>query len=261
MDESGEHARPRASDPSLRTGRSGIRTGRVAALVVFALAGLLFSTSALTADGTDLRATGRTDLADLIRDRERTVRTLETEVGVLRDQLESATGLQSSTELDTVRAEADLLASGAGLTGVRGPALTITLDDSPDAPHDGAPPEGLSLDDFVVHQQDIEAVVNALWAGGAEAMTIMDQRVIGTSAVRCVGSVLSLHGRTYSPPYAIRAIGDPDALRDALDSAPAVSIYREYARELGLGYDVSDEPDAAMPPYEGSLSLQWASTS
>ena len=260
MDESGGRVRSPVGDPSAGSHRRGLRTGRVAVLVVFALAGLLFSTSALTADGTDLRATGRTDLADLIRDRERIVCDLETEVGVLRDQIEAATGDETSIELDAVRAEADALATDAGLTGVRGPAVTITLDDSPDAPHDGTPPEGLSLDDFVVHQQDIEAVVNALWAGGAEAMTIMDQRVIGTSAVRCVGSVLSLHGRTYSPPYAITAIGDPDALHAALDSSSAVSIYREYAQELGLGYDVSDAPDATMPPYEGSLALQWAST-
>jgi uncharacterized protein YlxW (UPF0749 family) len=232
----------------------------LAALVVFAVAGLLFSTSALTAHGTDLRAAGRTDLADLIRDREATVRRLESDVRDLRDQIEAATGDETSVELDAVRAAADQLATGAGLTEVHGPAVTVTLNDSPDAPHDGTPPEGLTLDDFVVHQQDIEAVVNALWAGGAEAMTIMDQRVIGTTAVRCVGSVLSLQGRTYSPPYTITAIGDPDALQRALDASAPVSIYREYARELGLGYDVSDELDVVMPPYEGSLSLQWAST-
>lgn len=240
--------------------KPGVRTGRVAALVVFVLAGLLFTTSALTADGSDLRATGRTDLADLIRDRERTVRTLEDEVGALRDQLAAATGDETSVELDAVRAETERLATGAGLTGVRGPGLTISLDDSPDAPEDSAALDGLSLDDFVVHQQDIEAVVNALWAGGAEAMTIMGQRVIGTTAVRCVGSVLSLHGRTYSPPYTITAIGEPGALQDALDSAEAVTIYREYARELGLGFEVTEQPDATMPPYEGSLSLQWAAT-
>lgn len=260
MGESGERARPKSGDATLSSRRAGLRTGRVAALVVFALAGLLFSTSALTADGADLRATGRTDLADLIRDREATVRHLESEVGEVRDQIEAATDNQNSAELDSIGAETDQLAVGAGLTGVRGPGLSVTLDDSPDAPHDGTPPEGLSLDDFVVHQQDIEAVVNALWAGGAEAMTIMDQRVIVTSAVRCVGSVLSLHGRTYSPPYRITAIGDPDALQTALDSSPTVTIYREYASELGLGYDVGVELEATMPPYVGSLSLQWAST-
>ena len=60
---------------------------------------------------------------------------------------------------------------------------------------DGGPNES-DNDDLVVHQGDVQAVVNALWAGGAEAMSIMDVRVISTSAVRCVGNTLLLHGRS-----------------------------------------------------------------
>ena len=63
-------------------------------------------------------------------------------------------------------------------------------------------PEGVGVDDIVVHQQDVQAVVNALWSGGAEAMMVMDQRLISTSAVRCVGNTLILQGRVYSPPFA-----------------------------------------------------------
>ena len=59
---------------------------------------------------------------------------------------------------------------------------------------------------LVVHQSDLQAVVNALWAGGAEAMTIAGQRVIATSAVRCVGNTLLLNGEVYSPPF--RVAGD-----------------------------------------------------
>ena len=54
------------------------------------------------------------------------------------------------------------------------------------------------------------------WAGGAEAMALQDQRVTATTAFRCVGNVLSLGGRVYSPPYEVRAIGDPRRLRVAL---------------------------------------------
>ena len=54
-------------------------------------------------------------------------------------------------------------------------------------------------DDLVVHQQDVQSVVNALWAGGAEAMMIMDQRVVNTSAVRCIGNTLLLQGRRTRP--------------------------------------------------------------
>ena len=52
-----------------------------------------------------------------------------------------------------------------------------------------------------MHQQDIQAVVNALWAGGAEAMTIQGQRVISTTGIKCVGNTVVLHGVPYSPPY------------------------------------------------------------
>ena len=75
----------------------------------------------------------------------------------------------------------------------------------------GACPGGSGPDDLVVHQQDVQAVVNALWRGGADGVQIMDQRLIATSAVRCVGNTLILQGRVYSPPYTITAVGDPDA--------------------------------------------------
>ena len=77
-------------------------------------------------------------------------------------------------------------------------------------------------------------MVNALWAGGAEAMMLQDQRVISTSAVRCVGNTLILQGRVYSPPYVITAIGDVEGMRQRLDADPSVTIYRQYADLLGL---------------------------
>ena len=91
------------------------------------------------------------------------------------------------------------------LPAVEGPGLVVTLDDSPlwenmvDANGSSA-----NINDYVVHQQDIEAVVNALWAGGAESMQIMDQRVLFNSAVRCSGNVLLLQGKKYSPPFKSR---------------------------------------------------------
>ena len=84
-----------------------------------------------------------------------------------------------------------------------------------DAPRDadGNYPAGVDPDDLVIHQQDVQSVVNAMWAGGAEAMMIMDQRVLTTSAVRCIGNTLLLQGRTYSPPFVVTAIGDAEGMR------------------------------------------------
>ncbi len=94
-----------------------------------------------------------------------------------------------------------------------------------------------------MHQQDIEAVLNALWSAGAEAIQMQDQRIIATSAPRCVGNTLLLNGRTYSPPYTLAAIGDPAAMQAALDAAPLVSVYKQYVVRFGLGYSERVSPD------------------
>jgi uncharacterized protein YlxW (UPF0749 family) len=114
------------------------------------------------------------------------------------------------------------------------------------------------VDDVVVHQQDVQSVVNALWAGGAEAMTIMDVRVISTSAVRCVGNTLLLHGQVYSPPFVVRAIGDPNALRRALGASEGVRAFADAARVWGLGYEVATKGDIITPAYSGSVDLDHA---
>jgi uncharacterized protein YlxW (UPF0749 family) len=234
---------------------------RLVSFTVFLVAGGLFATSALASQGNDLRAGRQTDLAGLVVARERHVQDLEAQVNDLRAQVDSLTKQQAgagSTSLNLALDEARAYAPEAGLAAAVGTALTVTLDDASDVPPAASMPDGVTVDDYVVHQQDLEAVVNALWTGGAEAMMLMDQRVITTSAVRCVGTVLSLQGRTYSPPYTISAIGDVDALRSALEASSAVTIYREYADELGLGYSVSTHDHARFPAYDGALSLQYA---
>ncbi len=91
----------------------------------------------------------------------------------------------------------------------------------------------------------MQAVVNALWAGGAEAMTLMGERVVSTSAVRCVGNTLILHGRVYSPPFVVTAVGDSEGMREALDLEPGVQLFLDYADRYGLGYAVTSS--AAHP--------------
>jgi uncharacterized protein YlxW (UPF0749 family) len=138
----------------------------------------------------------------------------------------------------------------------------VTLDDAPTDAIDRAYP-GLpdpTPDDLVVHQQDVQAVVNALWAGGAEAVRLMDQRVISTSAVRCVGNTLILQGRVYSPPYTITAVGDTDRLLGALDESTAVRTYRQYVAAYGLGYRAEKRSDVTIPAYTGALDLRYASS-
>ena len=109
-----------------------------------------------------------------------------------------------------------------------------------------------------MHQSDLQAVVNALWAGGAEAVGVAGQRLIATSAVRCVGNTLLLNGRVYSPPYRIEAIGPADAMSKELDRSPGVTLYRQAAAYYGLGYTVESQDHLHLPAYDGPLALDYA---
>ena len=89
-------------------------------------------------------------------------------------------------------------------------------------------------------------------------MTIEDQRVIATSAVRCVGNTLILQRRVYPPPYTVTAIGDVERMRKALKDSPKLALYREYVQAYGLGYKVDEKSRVDLPAYTGPLDLQYA---
>jgi uncharacterized protein YlxW (UPF0749 family) len=101
-------------------------------------------------------------------------------------------------------------------------------------------------------------VVNALWAGGADAVQLMDQRVISTSAVRCVGTTLVLQGRIYPPPYTVTAIGDPGRLRAAIENSYGVARYLAYVDRFGLVFEVEQRTSVEIPGYRGSIELRHA---
>lgn len=221
---------------------------RVVVPVVLLLMGLLVATSARLASGTDLRAERRTDLVDLIRVEQQRVDA----------ETERVTGLQQSIEKaaqDAAPAASDP-ALEALIAEASGPGVIVELDDAV-IPIDGIPRD-YTADDYVVHEQDVHAVINALWAGGAESMSVMDQRIIGTSAVRCVGSTLLIHGRVYPPPYRVTAIGPTERMQRALDAEPRVALYRQYVDLLGLTFDVAVEGTVDVPAFEGPLGANYA---
>jgi uncharacterized protein YlxW (UPF0749 family) len=225
--------------------------------LVAVLAGALFSASSGAAQGTDLRSAA-SGLGDVIRDETRRGTIRAREVTRLQEEVDTLTAMRTDSDgaIAGIVEEADSLAFHAGTVPVEGPGLAVSLTDSP--LRGDQIPAGLTVDDLVVHQQDVQGVVNALWRGGAEAMMIQDQRVISTSAVRCVGNTLILQGRVYSPPFVITAIGDRDRMQEALDNDRSVQIYQEYVEAAGLGYSVERLDTVQAPAYSGSVRLEYA---
>lgn len=226
--------------------------------VVWGLAGLMLATSANVSRGTDLRSGSHTDVGDLIVADQRQLATVSRQVSRLRTSVDALGRASGESELTVEQARADTLASAAGLAPASGPGLRVTLADSPYRLGDPQLPLRTTPSDLVVHQQDLQAVVNALWNGGATAVAVMDQRLVASSAVRCAGNVLILAGRTYGPPFTITAIGSISSLNQGLRDAPDVRTYAQYAELVGLRYDVAELRDVTLPGYDGPLALVHA---
>jgi uncharacterized protein YlxW (UPF0749 family) len=227
--------------------------------VIALAAGVLFATSAETAQGTDLRAGRRVELTQLIAAQEKTVVESDRQATALQHEVDALEREASTKDgrVGAVRTQSQQLENQVGLRPLRGGGLTVVLDDAPRRP-DGSLPPDARPDDVIVHQQDVQSVVNALWAGGADGMAVMGQRLIATGAVRCVGNTLLLYGRTYSPPFRLTAVGDPTRLRAALDTEPGVRLYRQAVDYFGLGYEVKDEREVTLPGYDGPVRLGYA---
>ena len=217
----------------------------VAVLAVTIASGLLFSVSSLNERK---NPAGTSDLATLVRTRQDQVSALDNEVSSLDSQVQSFSSAPQSGSPD------EDAFTARSTSPVSGPGVQITLSDAPP----GQIPAGATPNDLVIHQQDIEDTMNALWAGGAEAMTVQGVRITNRTVIRCIGNVILVDGTSYSPPYVIQAIGDPDTLRATVTANPRMVNYQAYVTKYGLGWDMQTKESLSFAPATTSLTVNYA---
>lgn len=231
----------------------------LATLVVTAAAGVMFVSSAISSNGTDLRASSVTDLTTLLLSERQHVNSLQAEIGALNAQVSSLSQSVHDRRVDKLTPAIDQLKALAGFTPVSGPGVTVTLADAPKSIIDQASQSGsVPVDALLVHQQDIQAVVNALWSGGATAISVQGQRIISTTGIKCVGNTVVLHGVPYSPPYVINAVGSTTQLNAALNNSEYVAAYLTFVSKYQLGWSVNTAPSLTIPAYVGTSDLTEA---
>jgi uncharacterized protein YlxW (UPF0749 family) len=223
----------------------------IAAMLIAFLVVLAFRS---TPPDPESRLPRRYRLADLIEQRQASASQLRSEVAALRADVErelAASASRSGTaseRIEQVAGTSDI----AGLSPVEGAGLRVTLNDS----KLDEPPTGGNVNDLVIHSQDVQAVVNALWRSGAEAIAINGQRLVSTSAVLCVGNTLLLNGTVHSPPYVVSAVG---ASRDRFDADRLVKRLKSDSSTFGLTFSVERQAKLELPAYRGSTKLTFAS--
>ncbi len=234
---------------------------RIATPAVVVVSGLLFAVSASNSEGTDLRPGRYRDLASVVDGEARAYDTLATRVSDLTAEVDSLSASVGSREVDRIGRRADALEDPAGLVPRSGPGVSVVLSDASTEVVDRASEAGVTdFNKLVVHQQDIQAVVNAMWQGGATAVTVQGQRVVSTTGIKCEGNAVQLQGIPYAQPYRVEAVGDPEDLLGAIDTDAYLQGYRDDAANpaVAVGWDLQLEADVAAPAYDGLLDITYA---
>jgi uncharacterized protein YlxW (UPF0749 family) len=191
-------------------------------------------------------------LANLIDKQQQEDTLLRRQVAQLRHQIDALRSSEAGQSGDAVGREgrlrnADLV---SGLTAVAGPGVRVVLDDSDLT----TAPSG-NVNDLVIHSQDVQAVVNALWRSGAEAIAIDGERLVATSAVLCVGNTLLLNGTVHSPPYAVDAVG---AVTGRFEADPLVRRLHTDATTFRLRFSVDAANGLEVPAFTGAVTTHYA---
>jgi uncharacterized protein YlxW (UPF0749 family) len=155
--------------------------------------------------------------------------------------------------LQILQVELDRQRRLAGLTPMQGPGVRVTLDDSAVRIPPAADPNA-----YIIHEYDLRDIVNLLWTAGAEAIAINDERLVSTSSVYCAGSTVMVNNTRLSPPYTIRAIGNPRVLQDFLNNPSYLKDLKEKKRLYGLDFVVQDAAGLTLPAYSGGFLVQHA---
>lgn len=237
--------------------RAKRRAWRIGTPLVFVMAGALFVASAANSEGTDLRPGRHLDLASLVRAESQQVERLEGQAAGLTSEIDNLSALVADKRVRRVNREASRMAGPAGFDEVQGDALKVVLSDAPIEVRESSE-QDINL--LVVHQQDIQAVVNSMWDAGAKAIMIQDQRIISTTGIKCAGNSVELHGIPYAQPYEIVAIGDVDAMEERIDDSAYLDAYREQAAlpDISVGWSMERVGETTIPAYDGIRGLEFA---
>lgn len=141
----------------------------------------------------------------------------------------------------------------AGLVTLTGPGIVLQLEDSPEqVPADGA------AEDYLVTGADLRTVVEELWLAGAEAVSINDERAVGTTAIVDIGGSVLVNSAYLAPPYQVTGIGPPDLYERLSSSAGFRDFVSARATRFGIRLSFAEGADLVIPAYAGSVSLRYA---
>jgi uncharacterized protein YlxW (UPF0749 family) len=166
----------------------------------------------------------------------------------------------SQSQIEALNEELAAARLASGLDEVRGPGVVIEIADS-----ERVVPPGESPTNYIVLVDDLRDIVTALWASGAEAITIAGgaaegvpaERLVSTTSIYGVGSSILVNTAFLSPPFRVEAIG-ADGLHDRFLAHP--SYLARVARRIdayGLRFASEARGELTLPEFVGNTRMRW----
>ncbi|GGQ31819.1 uncharacterized protein YlxW (UPF0749 family) [Actinomadura coerulea] len=241
------------------SGGAGSRPGRLRGAgvpLVLALTGALAAVAGVEVHRSEPVAAERhSGLVDQIHARTSEADALQHRLDRLRADTERrrAGALARSAEGRRVRREVAAAGAAAAAVPVEGEGLVVTLDDAPRGAR-GAPGRAA---DARVYDQDLQVLVNGLWAAGARAIGVNGRRLTPTTAIRAAGEAIMVDYRPLGGPYEVTALGDPGRLRAAFAGSPADRRLAALRDRFGIRYGTRRSDEVRLPA-GGAARLRYA---
>jgi uncharacterized protein YlxW (UPF0749 family) len=97
-----------------------------------------------------------------------------------------------------------------------------------------------------VFDSDLQLITNALWASGAQAISVNNQRITTTTAIRSAGEAILINYRPLLPPYEIVFIGNEEVSKQLVEN-PDFKDFQYVVTTYGLEYKIEKIDNVEIP--------------
>lgn len=190
----------------------------------------------------------RSELISSINERQGTIDRDSRTINTTQEQINKLQAKALDRQHDTSLADRlKVLELSTGTAAAHGPGLVLTLNDAPDAGTDAqGNPRTDSSDTERITSTDLQIIVNGLWEGGAEAISINGQRLTSQTAIRFAGEAILVNFRALQPPYDVTVIGGPDVATNFKNNSGGAYL-RELVGTYGIRESLSTKSSVTVP--------------
>jgi uncharacterized protein YlxW (UPF0749 family) len=192
------------------------------------------------------------DAANTLQDEQNALKAQLADLRAELDRIQANASTQSDSAKE-LQARIDTLKAVAGLNERSGDGVEVTLDDARGAA------AAKDIEKSICHNTDLTDIVNQAWRGGAEAIAVNDERIVGSSSIYCVGSTIMVNGTLMSPPFRVAVIGPQNELLATYEDPTQLRDIKQRRDVYGLGFRVSRASGLRVPAYRGALNVRYAS--